>query len=82
MTSNMVVAMHDIVQMYFAGFSIQIKRAAVPESVALFIHCRAVQLSGRCQPSRRTHTRIKNCKFFGLNESETFLVSSHAYMCE
>ena len=45
MTSNMVVAMRDVVQMCFVGFSIQIERAAVAESVAFFTHCRAIQLS-------------------------------------
>ena len=49
---------------------IQIERVALAESVALFTHCRAVQLSKR-QPSQRTHTRIKNCKFFGPNESKS-----------
>ena len=68
--------------MCFVGFSIQIERAAVAESVALFTHCRAVQLSEHCQPSQRTHARIKNCKFFGPNESNQFLVNSHACMCE
>ena len=50
MMSNMVVAMRDVVQMCFVGFSIQIEGAAVAESVALFTHCRAVQLSEFCQP--------------------------------
>ena len=57
--------------MCFVGFLIQIERAAVAESVALFTHCQAVQLSERCQPSQRMHTRIKNCKFFGPNESKS-----------
>jgi len=38
----MVVAMHDILQMCFVGFSSQI---AVAECVALFTHCWAIQLS-------------------------------------
>ena len=57
MTSNTVVAKRDVCKC--VGFSIQIERAAVAESVALFTHCRAVQLSERCQPSQRTHTRIE-----------------------
>ena len=40
MTSNTVVSMRDVMQMYFVGFSIQIKRDAVAESVVLFTHCR------------------------------------------
>ena len=52
------------------------------ESVALFTHRRAVQLSKHCQPSQRTHTRIKN-KFFGSNKSKSvLLVNSHACMRE
>ena len=47
MMSNTVVAMRDIVQMCFVGFSIQIEWAAVAESVALFTHCRAIQRSKR-----------------------------------
>ena len=69
--SNTVVAMHDIVQMCFVGFSIQMERAAVTESEALFTHCRDVQHSERCQSSRRTHARIKNCKFFGPDASKS-----------
>ena len=45
MTSNMVVAMRDVVQMCFVGFSIQIEGAAVAESVVLFTHYQAAQLS-------------------------------------
>ena len=51
MTSNTVVAMHDVVQMCLVGFTIQIERAAMAKSVALFTHCRAVQLLECCQPS-------------------------------
>ena len=42
MTSNTVVAMRDVLQMCFVGFSSQI---AMVESVALFTDCWAVQLS-------------------------------------
>ena len=81
--SNTVVAMCDVVKMCFVGISIQIERAAVAESVALFTHCRAVQLSEHCRPSRRMHARIKNCKFFDLNKSKSlFLVISNACMYE
>ena len=34
-----------------------------------------------CQPSRRTHARIKNCKFFGPNESKSLFYSAHMYVC-
>ena len=44
MVSNMDIAMCDV-QMCFVGFSNQIERAAVAESVALFTHFWAVQLS-------------------------------------
>ena len=60
MMSNTVVAMCDVVQMCFVGFSIQIEGAAMAESVALFTHYQAAQLSEFCQPGRGTHTRIKN----------------------
>ena len=50
------------------------------ESVALFTHCRAIQLSERCQPSQRTHTRIKNCKFFVPNESKSVFLSTHIHV--
>ena len=53
MMSNMVVAMCDVVQMCFVGFSIQIEGAA--EFVALFTHYQAAQLSEFCQPGRGTH---------------------------
>ena len=43
--SNMVVAMCDVVQMCFVGLSIQMVLAAVAESVSLFTHCQAIQLS-------------------------------------
>ena len=38
MTSNTIVAMRDVVQMCFVGFSIQTERADVAKSVALFTH--------------------------------------------
>ena len=71
MTSSMVVAKCDVCKCVLLASQFKIEPAAVAESVALFTHCRAVQLSERCQPSQRTHTRIKNCKFYGLNESKS-----------
>ena len=59
--------------MCFVGFSIQIELAAVAESVALFTHCQAVQLSAMTDfvvLNRRTKARIKNCNFFGPNEAK------------
>ena len=83
MTSNTIVAMRDIVQMCFVGFSIQIDRAAVAESVALFTHCRAIQLSECCQPNR-THARIKNCKFLARTSQNHFFsqLTRIMYGCE
>ena len=80
MMSNMVVAMRDVVQMCFVGFSIQIEGAAVAESVALFTHYQAAQLSEFCQPGRGTHTRIKNCKLFDPNESKSLFYSAHMHV--
>jgi len=53
----------------------------VAEAVALFTHCWAVQLSEFCQPSRRMHARIKNCKFFVPNESKSLFYSAHMHVC-
>ena len=64
MTSNMVVAMRDVVQMCFVGFSIQIEGAALAESVALFTHYQAAQLSEFCQPGRGTHTMAESVMLF------------------
>ena len=79
MMSNTVAAMHDVVELCFVGFSIQIEWAAVTESVALFTYCRAVHLSEHCQPSRRMHARIKNCKNF-FQTSQNHFVSQLTYM--
>ena len=78
MTSNMVVAMCDVMQMWV---SIQIEGTAVAESVALFTHHQAAQLSEFCQPDRGTHTRIKNCKLFDPNESKSLFYSAHTHVC-
>ena len=83
MTSNAVVAKHDVCKCALLAIQFKIELAAVAESVALFTHCRDVQLSECCQPSQITHAKIKNCKFFGPNELKSiFLVNSHACMRE
>ena len=71
MTSNTVVAKRDVCKCVLLASQFKIEQAAVVESIALFTHCWAVQLSERCQPSQRMHARIKNCKFFGPNESKS-----------
>ena len=71
MTSNTFVAKRDVCKCVLLASQFKIEQAAVAESVALFTHCRAVQLSECCQPSQRTHARIKNCKFFGPNKSKS-----------
>ena len=76
MTSNTVVAMCDIIQMCFVGFPIQVEWTAVTESVALFTHCWAVQF---CQPSWKTHARIKGCKLFGPNEPKSLF---YLWVCD
>ena len=53
----------------------RIEQAAVAESVVLFTHCQAIQHSEHCQPSRRSHARIKNC-FCPKQIKMTSLVSS------
>ena len=45
MTSNTIVAICDIVQMCFVGFSIQSSWGALAGSVALFTYCQTHQLS-------------------------------------
>ena len=44
MTSN-AVAMRDVMEMCFTGFSSQIRLVAMAESVGLFTHCYAIKLS-------------------------------------
>jgi len=70
MTSNTVVTKRDVYKCVLLASQFKIKQATEAESVALFTHCCSVQLSER-QPSHKTHARIKNCKFFGLNESKS-----------
>ena len=57
MTSNMGVAKRDVCKCVLLASQFKIERAAVTESVALFTHCRAVQLSERCQPIVKERTQ-------------------------
>ena len=69
--------------MCFFGLSIQIELAAVTGSVALFTHCQAVQLSAMMDfvvLNRRTKAKIKNCKFFGLNEAKYLFFTQLRYV--
>ena len=72
MTSNMVFAMHNVMQICFVGFS-----TAVAESVAFNVY----SLPG-CSASSDDKFAIlnqRNCKFFfGPNEAKYFLHSCHA----
>ena len=68
MTSNTVVALHDVINVLLAS---QFK-SSLAGSVALFTHCQADQLSVMTDfviLNRRTQARIKNCTFFGSNEA-------------